>query len=156
MPYSHVLPRNTFSYQWWFSATLHPIQRNVDVKKNNSSNNAAVSFPSLRVRTVTYSTYSKVSDWAGEGAVSGKWPICNYFLLNQHKVAASQRSALAWIKTTCGAGWRKALAQQAPKESAAPFPCKFPRLFDTVKHLIVGRKEKKKNLGFGDYRHLWF
>ncbi len=36
--------------------------------------------------------------------MSGERPICNYFLLNQHKVAALQCSALAWIKTTCGAG----------------------------------------------------
>lgn len=72
--------------------------------------------------------------------MSGKRPICNYFLLNQHKVAALQCTALAWIKTTCGAGWRKAQAQQAPKESSAPFPCKFPRLFDISKHLIGEKK----------------
>lgn len=83
----------------------------------------------------------KCQPMVGEGGMSGERPICNYFLLNQHKVAALQCSTLAWIKTTCGAGWRKALAQQAPKESAAPFPCKFPRLFDIVRHLIV--KEKK-------------
>lgn len=35
-----------------------------------------------------------------------KWREANMqlFLLNQHKVAALQRSTLAWIKTTCGAG----------------------------------------------------
>lgn len=80
------------------------------------------------------------------GGMSGERPICNYFLLNQHKVAALQCSTLAWIKTTCGAGWRKALAQQAPKESAAPFPCKFPRLFDIVKHLIVAKKSELQGL----------
>ena len=132
-------------YQWRFSISSMqlPIQsKGMWILKKRI---AAVLHPKLCARTVTYSTeiQGSVSPWWVKGGMSGERPICNYFLLNQHKVAGLQCSTLAWIKTTCGAGWRKAQAQQAPKESAAPFPCKFPRLFDIVRHLIV--KEKKKS-----------
>lgn len=60
--------------------------------------------------------------WRG---MSGERPICNYFLLNQHKAAGSRCVALVWMETTCGAGWRKALTQQAPKECAALCPFFF-------------------------------
>lgn len=63
------------------------------VGNNNSSNSAAVSFPSLRLccnlqHRNTVKCQTMVVKEEGGGGLSGERPICNYFLLNQHKVGS--------------------------------------------------------------------
>lgn len=89
---------------------------------------------------------------SGRG-MSGEWPICNYFLLNQLKVAALQGSALLWIETTCGAGWLEegTISAGTTRRAQHLFPTYFQKLFDFMEHLMI-----EQSLGFRDYCYLWF